>query len=128
PPTAHAHRVPAGTVHRRVRELIEDAVGGALCHLPSHVSDFAAPGLRPYLDTYLRGSHGTGAEERARVMKTLWDALGSEFAGRHALHERLYAGSATRNRLDAYDHAVGSGLAGRLVAEAEVAPGPPADG
>lgn len=114
--TAHAHRVLAGTVHRRTRELIEDAVGGALCHLPSHAADFRAPELRPYLDTYLRGSHGTGAEERAKLMKLLWDAVGSEFAGRHALYERQYSGSAVTNRLDAYDHALASGLADRLSA------------
>ncbi|NYI07174.1 4-hydroxyphenylacetate 3-monooxygenase [Allostreptomyces psammosilenae] len=111
---AHAHRVLAPTVYRRVRDLVEDAVGGALCHLPSHAADFGSPELRPFLDTYLRGSHGTTAEERAKLMKLLWDAIGSEFAGRHALYERQYAGNWVLNRLDAYDHAHATGLADRL--------------
>ncbi|MEE1926805.1 4-hydroxyphenylacetate 3-hydroxylase N-terminal domain-containing protein [Streptomyces sp. TRM 70351] len=128
--TAHAHRVLAGEAYRRVRELIEDALGGALCYVPSHAADFAVPELRPHLDTYLRGSHGTSAVERAKVMKLAWDAVGSEFAGRHALYERQYAGNAAVNRLDAYDHAVGSGLADRLTGEVDAfltgsrAPGP----
>ncbi|RKN08346.1 4-hydroxyphenylacetate 3-hydroxylase family protein [Streptomyces radicis] len=112
--TAHAHRVLGPGIYRRTRDLIEDAVGGALCHLPSHASDFAAPELRPLLDTYLRGSHGTGAEERAKLMKLLWDAIGSEFAGRHVLYERQYAGSSVVCRLDAWEHAQDSGLADEL--------------
>ncbi|MGK5629492.1 4-hydroxyphenylacetate 3-hydroxylase N-terminal domain-containing protein [Streptomyces sp. URMC 123] len=112
--TAHAHRVLAPTMYARVRELIETAVGSGLIYLTSHADDFRNPELRPYLERYMRGSNGTGAEQRAKLMKLLWDGIGSEFAGRHALYERLYAGNGTLNRLDVYQHAMEGGLADEL--------------
>jgi 4-hydroxyphenylacetate 3-monooxygenase len=41
----------------------------------------------------VRGSHGIGYKERIKVMKLLWDAVGTEFGGRHELYERNYAGN-----------------------------------
>ena len=40
----------------------------------------------------MRGSHGIGHRERIKTLKLLWDALGTEFAGRHELYERNYSG------------------------------------
>ncbi len=31
---------------------------------------------------YVRGSYGIGYEERIKIMKLLWDAVGTEFGGR----------------------------------------------
>ncbi len=42
-------------------------------------------------------------------MKLLWDAVGSEFGGRHELYEINYAGSHEEIRIDALRAAVGSG-------------------
>ena len=55
--------------------------------------DFKNPDIRPYLDRYLRGSNGYKAEERVKLMKLLWDTLGTEFGGRHELYEINYGGS-----------------------------------
>jgi 4-hydroxyphenylacetate 3-monooxygenase len=33
------------------------------------------------------------AVERVKIMKALWDSIGSEFGGRHELYERNYAGN-----------------------------------
>src|SRR5690606_1198839 len=41
---------------------------------------------------YLRGSNGKSAIDRSRIMKMLWDAVGSEFGGRHDLYEQNYLG------------------------------------
>ncbi len=65
----------------------------------SHAADFQSPALRPYLDKYLRGSDGTNAVERIKLMKLLWDAVGTEFGGRHELYERNYAGAAETIRI-----------------------------
>ena len=64
----------------------------ALIYLPSSVKDFANPEIEPYLRQYVRGSHGIDHKERIKIMKLLWDAVGTEFGGRHELYERNYAG------------------------------------
>jgi 4-hydroxyphenylacetate 3-monooxygenase len=63
-----------------------------LIYLPSSVKDFANPAIEPYLRQYVRGSHGIPYDERIKVLKLLWDAVGTEFAGRHELYERNYSG------------------------------------
>ena len=37
--------------------------------------------------------NGIDAVERVKLMKLLWDAIGTEFGGRHELYERNYSGS-----------------------------------
>jgi 4-hydroxyphenylacetate 3-monooxygenase len=61
-------------------------------YLPSHVKDFGNPELRGYLDKYVRGSGGVEAIDRVKLLKLLWDAVGTEFGGRHELYERNYGG------------------------------------
>lgn len=77
----------------RVKEIIESDVASGLIYLNSHAIDFKTPEVRPYLDRYLRGSGGHDAVDRVKVMKALWDAVGSEFGGRHELYERNYSGN-----------------------------------
>ncbi|MEV0326018.1 4-hydroxyphenylacetate 3-hydroxylase N-terminal domain-containing protein [Micromonospora echinospora] len=84
----------------RVKEIIEQDVGSGLIYVNSSTRDFANPEVRPYLDRYLRGSNGYQAQDRVKVMKLLWDCVGTEFAGRHELYERNYAGNHEGVRLD----------------------------
>jgi 4-hydroxyphenylacetate 3-monooxygenase len=77
----------------RVKEIIQQDVGSALIYLNSHAIDFKNPDIRRYLDKYLRGSNGYDAADRVKVLKLLWDAIGSEFGGRHELYERNYGGN-----------------------------------
>lgn len=93
----------------RVKEIIQQDLGAGLIYLNSHVADFRNPDVRPYLDKYVRGSNGYGAVERVKVMKLLWDAIGSEFGGRHELYERNYAGNheAVRTEILAAQDAMG---------------------
>ena len=64
---------------------------GQRADLPQlHARDFQNPELRPYLDKYLRGTDGFDAVERVKLMKLLWDAVGTEFGGRaRALRDQL---------------------------------------
>ncbi len=71
----------------------ENVFASALIYLPSHRNDFKVPEVRKYLEPYVRGSNNYGAEERVKLMKLVWDALGSEFGSRHALYERNYFGN-----------------------------------
>jgi 4-hydroxyphenylacetate 3-monooxygenase len=84
----------------RVKEIIEQDIASGLIYLNSSADDFKNPEIRPYLDKYVRGSGGVTAVERVKLMKLLWDAVGSEFGGRHELYERNYAGSHENTRIE----------------------------
>lgn len=91
--SANAYRVLATQAYPRVKEIIEQVCAGGLVYGTSHAIDFHSDRMRPYLDKYLRGSNGIDAVERIKTFKLLWDAIGSEFGGRHELYERNYAGN-----------------------------------
>jgi len=84
----------------RVREIVQQDIASGLIYLNSSAEDFANGEIRPYLDKYLRGSDGVDAVERVKVMKLLWDAVGTEFGGRHELYERNYAGNHENTRVE----------------------------
>jgi 4-hydroxyphenylacetate 3-monooxygenase len=77
----------------RVREIIMQDLGSGLIYLNSNAKEFHVPELRPYLDQYVRGSNGIDAVARVKLMKLIWDSVGSEFGGRHELYERNYSGN-----------------------------------
>ncbi len=88
-----AYRVMSNIVWTKIREIAENVLASALIYLPSHSNDLKVPEVRKFLDPYVRGSNNYGAEERIKLMKLVWDALGTEFGGRHALYERNYFGN-----------------------------------
>jgi 4-hydroxyphenylacetate 3-monooxygenase len=88
-----AYRVMASLAYPKIKEIIENSLASALIYLPSSALDFKVPELRPYLDQFVRGSNGYTAEDRVKLMKLMWDAIGSEFGGRHELYERNYFGN-----------------------------------
>ncbi len=90
---ALSYRVFAPDAYSRIREIIEKIVASSLIYLPSSARDFQNPAIDPYLERYVRGSYGIGYKERIKIMKLLWDAVGTEFGGRHELYERNYAGN-----------------------------------
>jgi 4-hydroxyphenylacetate 3-monooxygenase len=87
-----AYRTFMGIGYPRVKEIIQQTLGSGLIYLNSHASDWKNPDVRPYLDKYVRGSGGVQAIDRVKLLKLLWDAVGTEFAGRHELYERNYGG------------------------------------
>jgi aromatic ring hydroxylase len=84
----------------RIREIVLQDVASGLIYVNSSAEDFKNDQIRPYLDKFLRGSGGRDAVERVKVMKLLWDAVGTEFAGRHELYERNYAGNHENTRVE----------------------------
>ncbi len=64
--------------------------------------------MRPLIDQYYRGSDSS-AHDRIKLFKLIWDAIGSEFGGRHALYERNYSGNNEQIRLDVLNFARGRG-------------------
>jgi len=119
PDYGQAYRLFSTIAYPRVKEITESILGSGLIYQNSHAADFKSPELRPYLDKYLRGSNGRDAVDRIKVMKLLWDAMGTEFGGRHELYERNYAGAPETIRFLTWQMAHGSGQADRFKAFAE---------
>jgi 4-hydroxyphenylacetate 3-monooxygenase len=115
-----SYRVFAGDAYGRVKEIVEKIVASALIYLPSSAKDFTNPEIDKYLARYVRGSHGIGYRERIKIMKLLWDAVGTEFGGRHELYEMNYAGNHEDIRIQAMWNARASGALDGMVALAEV--------
>jgi 4-hydroxyphenylacetate 3-monooxygenase len=114
-----SYRVFAGDAYGRVKEIVEKIVASALIYLPSSAKDFTNPDIDKYLARYVRGSHGIGYKDRIKVLKLLWDALGSEFGGRHELYEMNYAGNHEDIRIQAMWNARSSGTMDQMVALAD---------
>ncbi len=123
-PDAHfagAYRVLSQEAMPKIKNIIEQIVASGLIYLNSHTADFKAPEIRGYLDRYLRGSGGTDAIERVKVMKMLWDSIGTEFGSRHELYEINYIGSNDITRLTNLWAAQGTGNVDKFKAFAQSA-------
>ena len=96
-----SYRVFAGDAYGRVKEIVEKIIASALIYLPSSAKDFENPEIDKYLAKYVRGSNNIGYRERIKIMKLLWDAIGTEFGGRHELYEINYAGNHEDIRIQA---------------------------
>lgn len=114
-----SYRVFAGEAYGRVKEIVEKIIASALIYLPSSAKDFKNPEIDKYLARYVRGSNNIGYKERIKTMKLLWDAIGTEFGGRHELYEMNYAGNHEDIRIQAMWNARSSGALDQMIALAE---------
>jgi 4-hydroxyphenylacetate 3-monooxygenase len=106
---AMAYRLFSTIGYPRVKEIIQQTVSSGLIYVNSNARDFKNPEIRKYLERYVRGSGGIEALERVKLMKLLWDAVGSEFGSRHELYEVNYSGSHEEIRRYALFGALASG-------------------
>ncbi|MDQ3404770.1 MAG: 4-hydroxyphenylacetate 3-hydroxylase family protein [Actinomycetota bacterium] len=109
---ASALRMQNAQVWARVHELFETTLGGAPLAVPSGGRDLANPELRPLIDRFYRGA-ASSALDRIKLFKLIWDAIGTEFGGRHELYERNYSGNGEQIRLDALRWATNRGSLAR---------------
>jgi len=95
----------------QIKKIIESAYdfGAEMIVTPSSYKDLEHPELRPLLDRYYRGSDSS-AEQRIKLFKLIWDAIGTEFGGRHELYERNYSGNNEQIRLDVLTFAKQRGI------------------
>jgi 4-hydroxyphenylacetate 3-monooxygenase len=114
-----SYRVFAGDAYGRVKEIVEKIIASGLIYLPSSAKDFGNPDIDKYLARYVRGSYGIGYKERIKVLKLLWDAIGTEFGGRHELYEMNYAGNHEDIRIQAMWNARTSGSMDQMIALAD---------
>ena len=115
----NAYQILATIAYTKVKYLIEQTVASGLIYLNSHARDFDNPQIRPYIDRYMRGSNGYTAEQRIKLMKLLWDCLGTEFGARHELYEINYGGSTEEIRRYALFGALANGNAAKFKGFAE---------
>ncbi len=68
------------------------AAGGLMANPPEAIME--SP-MRPQVDKYFQSKLGD-ADERLRLFKLAWDAVGSSFGGRQELYERFFFGDPVR--------------------------------
>jgi 4-hydroxyphenylacetate 3-monooxygenase len=116
-----AYQILSTEAYPAIRHLVEKTVASGLIYLNSHASDFKVPELRAYLDRFVRGSNNYSAEQRVKLLKLLWDAIGSEFGSRHELYEVNYTGNHEDIRRQALSYLNVSGIGDELKRFAESA-------
>ena len=79
-------------IYPRVLHIIRELVGGGVIQLPSSYHELVNEETREDMQRYVQ-SPGVPTEERVKLFKLVWDAIGSEFAGRHHQYEMFYAGA-----------------------------------
>ena len=102
---------------------LRELAGGALIMLPSSVRDFADPTLNKIIRTTQRAA-GMAPEQKVKLMKAAWDAIGSEFGSRHTQYEMFYAGArfvTSGHSFRTYDWAGATGLVESLLASYDLA-------
>ena len=114
-----AYRLFMTEAYPAVRAIVERVVASGLIYLPSHARDFKNPDIDKYLKRYVRGSNNIDYKQRIKLMKLLWDAIGTEFGARHELYEMNYAGSHELVRLFPLHQATGSGALADMEALAD---------
>jgi 4-hydroxyphenylacetate 3-monooxygenase len=79
-------------LYPRVVNTLRDLAGGALIMLPSSIRDFENPELERIIGLTQRSAK-MRPQEKVKVLKAAWDAIGSEFGSRHTQYEMFYAGA-----------------------------------
>lgn len=87
----YASQVYQQTMYPALLNQIRGLLGGSLIQLPASVDELRAPGSASDIERYVRWPRA-GAAMRVKLLKLLWDAVGSEFASRHLQYEMFYAG------------------------------------
>lgn len=113
----YAAHVTTQDLYPRMIHLIRDLAGGSLIMLPSSLRDWDNPTLEPIIRKSQRSPNFT-PEDKVKLMKAAWDALGSEFASRHVQYEMFYAGArfvTTGHSYRTFDWNAARGMVDRLL-------------
>lgn len=93
----------------QLKPVFNTALGGSPIIQTASWLDMANPEIRPLIDLYYQGTDQSSSE-RMKLIKLMWDAMGSEFAGRHELYEHNYAGNNEQVCLDLLQHCESAGV------------------
>lgn len=104
-------------LYPKMLHMVRDLAGGGVLQLPSSVEDFLNPEMRADIDRYVQ-SPGVSSVERVKLLKLVWDLIGSEFASRHQQYEMFYVGApfvVKMRMFQIYDWSRGEALADRAL-------------
>ena len=102
-------------LYRTIREL----AGGAFQNLPSSEASFFAPETRADTERYYQ-SAAAPARERVKLLRLIWDFIGTEYGGRQLQYEMFYSAAqpvVNRRMFRSYDWASAKAMVDRLLAE-----------
>ncbi len=94
-------QVIAQTTYPEIAEAIRSLSGGGMIMVPSSHADFATPETNRIIHKTQRSLVAT-SEQRVKLMKLAWDAVGSEFGSRHLQYEMFYSGAPFVTRGNAF--------------------------
>jgi 4-hydroxyphenylacetate 3-monooxygenase len=110
-------------LYPRVVNMLRELAGGALIMLPSSIRDFADAGLARIIRATQRAAN-MAPDDKVKLLKAAWDAIGSEFGSRHTQYEMFYAGArfvTSGHSFRTYDWDAASGMVDGLLATYELA-------
>jgi 4-hydroxyphenylacetate 3-monooxygenase len=113
----YAAQVTTQDLYPRMINSIRDLAGGALIMLPSSFRDWSNEEIAPILRKTQR-SPSFSPEDKVKLLKAAWDAIGSEFASRHTQYEMFYAGArfvATGHSYRTFDWGKARGMVDHLL-------------
>jgi 4-hydroxyphenylacetate 3-monooxygenase len=73
---------------------LREMSGGSVIQLPSSSASYGDPVSLADIERFIRWPNAD-SDARVRLLNLVWDAIGSEFAGRHLQYEMFYAGEPT---------------------------------
>ncbi len=87
--------------HTEIVDILRTLVGGLPLQMPASIDVLTDPALSDQFERWW-ATPSVDAVRRLKLYKLAWDLVGSEFAGRHMLYEKFYAGNAiiVRNQSD----------------------------
>jgi 4-hydroxyphenylacetate 3-monooxygenase len=82
-------------------DSLRTLIGGTPLQMPASIDVLSDPALKDRFERWWQTPSMT-ATDRMKLYKLAWDLVGSEFAGRHQLYEKFYAGNSivVRNQND----------------------------
>ena len=102
-------------MYRTVREL----AGGAFQNMPSSEASFTSPETASSTERYYQSSSHS-ARDRIKLLKLIWDFIGTEYGGRQLQYEMFYSAAqpvVNRRMFRAYDWQSATGMVDRLLGE-----------
>ena len=118
----YAAQVQSQEMYPEIVAAIRELAGGSLLMLPSSVDDFTNSELETII-RHTQISPVVSGLDRVKLLKLIWDAVGSEFASRHLQYEMFYAGAkfVTRgNSFRTYDWGRAKATPSKLLADYEL--------
>jgi 4-hydroxyphenylacetate 3-monooxygenase len=102
-------------LNRTMREL----AGGAFQNMPSSELSFVSPDTRADTERYYQ-SAASGARDRIKLLKLIWEFVGTEYGGRQLQYEMFYSAAqpvVNRRMFRAYDWQSAKDMVDRLLGE-----------